>query len=133
MIIRRVSDLGGDHGAPGLVTAPPRGFTEPKGARMSKTDKTRPRWVRMAETPGLTSVPVHDHRFGPCTLPDAISAGAVTASTPRGRCYWAGGGYHVLKCDGGSCSRERQVWRRKANRLDRYRVRRELRAYHDED
>jgi hypothetical protein len=96
---------------------------------MSKTDKTRPRWVRMAETLGLTGIPVHDHRFGPCTLPDGISADAVTASAPRGRCYRAGGGYHVLGCDGGSCSRERQFRRREADRRDRYRVRRELRAY----
>ena len=100
---------------------------------MSRTDKTRPRWVRMAETPGVTSVPVHDHRFGPCTLPDMISADTTATDTPRGRCYWAHGGYHVLGCDGGSCSRERQVYRREANRRDRYRARRELRAYRGED
>jgi hypothetical protein len=87
----------------------------------------------MAETPGLTSVPVHDHRFGPCTLPEEISAEAVAGAAPRGRCYWVGGGYHVLKCDGGSCSRERQIWRRTANRQDRQRIRRELRDYRGED
>jgi hypothetical protein len=96
---------------------------------MSRTDKTRPWRVRMAETPGVTAVAVHDHRFGPCTLPDRVSA------APHGRCYWAGGGYHVLGCEGegGSCSRERQVHRRRANRRDRYRARRELRAYRDAD
>jgi hypothetical protein len=100
---------------------------------MSRTDKTRPRWVRMAEAPGVTSVPVHDHRFGPCTLPDRITADPTTTAAPRGRCFWGSGGYHVLGCDGGSCSHERQVYRREANRRDRYQVRRELRAYRDED
>lgn len=89
---------------------------------MSRTDKTRPRRVRMAETPGVTSVPVHDHRFGPCTLP-------ATVVPSSGRCYWIGAGYHVLGCDGGSCSRERQEYRRRENRRERYRVRRELRGY----
>ena len=102
---------------------------------MSRTDKTRPWWVRMADTPGVTSVPVHDHRFGPCTLPAGITADTMTKAVPQGRCYWTAGGYHVLGCqgEGGSCSRERQIHRRRANRRDRYRVRRELRAYHDED
>ncbi|WP_436535847.1 hypothetical protein [Actinoplanes sp. HUAS TT8] len=95
---------------------------------MSKTDKTRPLWVRMAETPGVTAIAVHDHRFGPCTLPDRIGAG-----TARGGCYWRGAGYHVLACDGGACSRERQLWRRQANRQDRYRARRELRACRADD
>jgi hypothetical protein len=99
---------------------------------MSRTDKTRPRWVRIAETPGVTSIPVHDHRFGPCTLPDAFTAVTETTDVPRGRCHWRAGGYHVLGCDGGSCSRERQIHRQRANRRDRYRMRRELRAYRDE-
>jgi hypothetical protein len=99
---------------------------------MSRTDKTRPWWVRMAETPGVTCVPVHDHRFGPCTLPDEVSADTLNNAAPRGRCYWAGGGYHVLGCEGGSCSRERQVYRQRENRRDRYQVRRELRAYRGE-
>lgn len=100
---------------------------------MSRTDKTRPRWVRMAGTPGVTAVPVHDHRFGPCTLPDEINVGTTAAGAPPGRCHWRGGGYHVLGCDGGGCSRERQAHRRQANRRNRYRARRELRAYQDED
>jgi hypothetical protein len=36
---------------PILMTAPVRGVTEPEGARMSKTDKTRPWWVQMADAP----------------------------------------------------------------------------------
>ena len=100
---------------------------------MSRTDKTRPRWVRMADTPGVTGVAVHDHRFGPCTLPDRISADSTTAGARRGGCYWGSGGYHVLGCDGGSCSREWQLYRRQTNRRDRYRVRRELRAYREQD
>jgi hypothetical protein len=95
---------------------------------MSKTDKTRPRWVRMADVPGVTSVPVHDHRFGPCTLPDRISADA-----PRAGCYWRGGGGHALKCDGGRCTRERRVWRRQANRRDRHRTVRALRVLRYDD
>ncbi|GAA1654621.1 hypothetical protein [Actinoplanes couchii] len=95
---------------------------------MSRTDQTRPLWVRMAEKPGVTCIPVHDHRFGPCTLPERI-----TADMPSGNCYWGRAGYHVVKCDGGSCSRERQVWRQEANRRDRHQVRRMLRTYDLED
>jgi hypothetical protein len=87
----------------------------------------------MADTPGVTSIPVHDHRFGPCTLPDTVSADTSThGAPPRGRCFWGSGGYHVLGCDGRGCSREWQLFRREANRRDRYRARRELRAYRDE-
>lgn len=87
----------------------------------------------MADTPGVTGVAVHDHRFGPCMLPDRISADPTTAGAQRGRCYWGSGGYHVLGCAGGSCSREWQLYRRQTNRRDRYRVRRELRAYREQD
>jgi hypothetical protein len=102
---------------------------------MSKTDKTRPFWVRMADTPGLTSVPVHDHRFGPCTLPDRIHADTRSDDAAHARCFWGSGGYHVIGCpsDGGSCSREWQAYRREANRRDRYQARRALRRYRDED
>jgi hypothetical protein len=86
----------------------------------------------MAEKPGVTGVPVHDHRFGPCTLPDRISAGTTAAGAQRGRCHWDGGGYHVLGCDGGGCSRERRQHRRQANRRDRHQVRRALRMHSDE-
>ncbi len=33
---------------------------------MSRTDKTKPSWVRHREHGGL---PLHDHRHGPCDLP----------------------------------------------------------------
>ncbi|NJQ00372.1 hypothetical protein [Streptomyces zingiberis] len=33
---------------------------------MSRTDRTKPLWVRHAEHDPR---PVHDHRFGPCDLP----------------------------------------------------------------
>jgi hypothetical protein len=68
------------------MTAPVRGVTEPEGDRMSKTDKTRPWWVRMADAPGVTCVPAHDHRFGSCTLPDKITAANASLSFRRGRC-----------------------------------------------
>jgi hypothetical protein len=88
----------------------------------------------MADTPGVTTIPVHDHRFGACTLPGEISARTMGNAGPQGQCFWAAAGYHVLGCkgEGGSCSRERQIYRRQANRRDRYRVRRALRAYRGE-
>jgi hypothetical protein len=91
-------DIGGDHGASGPMTAPSRGVTEPKGDRMSKTDKTRPWWVRLADKPMVTCLPVHDHRFGLCTLPDKITAesaslgperAAVTGAPPTTTCMSA--------------------------------------------
>ena len=47
---------------------------------MSKTDKTRPWWVRIADAPMVTCAPVHDHRFGPCTLRDEITAVSASVS-----------------------------------------------------
>ncbi|GLY19502.1 hypothetical protein LWF15_24815 [Kineosporia rhizophila] len=47
---------------------------------MSRTDKTRPAWVRLADSPMHTCVPHHDHRFGPCTLPDEVSAKSLRAT-----------------------------------------------------
>lgn len=59
---------------------------------MSKTDKTRPWWVRVSEQPLVTCVPVHQHHLGECTLP----ADPLVCARDRSgfgwnadRCYWA--------------------------------------------
>jgi len=113
------------------MTAPARGVTEPKGDRMSRTDKTRPWWVRMADAPMVTCVPVHDHRFGPCTLPERITAGGASLSFRRGRCYWGGTAYHLFGCGGGNdgcreCTG--YYFRREERRRSRHQIRRRLRA-----
>lgn len=100
---------------------------------MSKTDKTRPWWVRMAEAPGVTCVPVHDHRFGNCTLPDEITADNASTSDRTSGCYWRGAGYHVLGCNSAGCGREWNQLRREERRRSRHQARRELRIYRGED
>jgi len=114
------------------MTAPARGVTEPKGDRMSRTDKTRPWWVRMADAPMVTGVPVHDHRFGPCTLPERITAGSASLSFRRGRCYWGGSANDLFGNDGcRECTGYH--FRREERRRSRHQVRRRLRAHHGED
>lgn len=91
---------------------------------MSRTDRSRPYWVRLADQPMVTSTPLHDHRFGPCTLPELS---ATTTSYLATGCRWI----HGPALDGSRLdhgAREWQVHRRAANRRDRYRARRELRA-----
>ncbi|MFC4854265.1 hypothetical protein [Actinophytocola glycyrrhizae] len=100
---------------------------------MSKTDKTRPRWVRIADTPGVTGVAVHDHRFGDCTLPDEITADSTSASHRTSGCHWHGAGYHQTGCGSAGCGREWSRFRREERRRDRHQAHRELRAYRGED
>ena len=101
---------------------------------MSKTDKTRPWWVRMADTPMVTCVPVHDHRFGPCTLPDEVTAASASVSCRAGGgCYWHATDYYVFDCGGVGGGREGYYLRREDRRRGRRQARRELRAYKDED
>jgi hypothetical protein len=67
---------------------------------MSKTDKTRPWWVQMADAPERACKPVHDHQFGPCTLPDKITAESASLSFHRDRCYWGGtDSYWFRRCE----------------------------------
>jgi hypothetical protein len=99
---------------------------------MSKTDKTRPWWVRIADTPMLTCAPVHDHRFGPCTLPDEITAGSAPVNYPASGCYWRATDYYVNE-GGVSGGREWQYFRREERRRSRRQARRELRAWRGED
>lgn len=117
------------------MTAPSRGVTEPKGDRMSKTDKTRPWWVRMADAPMVTCVPVHDHRFGPCTLPDEITADSASLNRrmTADRCYWGATDHYLFDRGGVSGGREWQDFRREERRRSRRQARRELRACHGDD
>jgi hypothetical protein len=96
---------------------------------MSKTDKTRPWWVRIADTPGTTSVAAHDHRFGHCTLPDEITPDSISASG----CRWSSAGYHQTGCPSTGCGREWSELRREERRRDRHQARRALRTYRGED
>ncbi|BCY09863.1 hypothetical protein [Actinoplanes sp. L3-i22] len=52
---------------------------------MSRTDKTRPWWVQMADAPMVAGRPVHDHRRGECTLPERITA---ESARPGEGCFW---------------------------------------------
>jgi hypothetical protein len=99
---------------------------------MSKTDKTRPWWVRVADAPMLTCVPVHDHRFGPCTLPDEITAASASVSYRPSGCYWRATDYFAFE-GGINGGRERHYLRREQRRRSRRQARRGLRAYHGED
>ncbi|GAA3343295.1 hypothetical protein GCM10020358_41710 [Amorphoplanes nipponensis] len=94
---------------------------------MSRTDSTRPRWVRLADTPMTTCVPVHDHRSGLCTLPDRI-----TPPEPRpGGCHWGPTAtFNCLRTDNGA--REWYHLRRADRRRSRHRARHDLHAYRGE-
>lgn len=92
---------------------------------MSRTDRTKPPWVRYAEH---RPRPVHDHRDGPCDLPPH-----PTREETRTRCRWQ---ETVLMLFGRSCCaggkkrshvRERQQWARIGNRRERRAGRREAR------
>jgi hypothetical protein len=90
---------------------------------MSRTDKHRPYWVRVADTPMLTSLPHHDHRFGPCTLPAEVTPETVRQVRPG--CYWTfGPGLYGKRLDNGGAELHR--WNTEANRRDRHEARRAL-------
>jgi hypothetical protein len=99
---------------------------------MGKTDKTRPLWVRMADAPMLTCRPVHDHRFGPCTLPDEITADSASASRRTSGCYWGASDHYGHQCHDGCRECTGYYFRREERRRSRHQARRELRAYHGE-
>jgi hypothetical protein len=103
---------------------------------MSRTDKTRPWWVRLADKPGVSYVPVHDHRFGPCTLPDRVTPETASLSVQRGRCYWGGTAFHLYGDNGGNdgcrdCTGHHT--RRADRRRSRHQSRRALHAYRADD
>jgi hypothetical protein len=101
---------------------------------MSKTDKTRPWWVQMADAP-VTCVPVHDHRFGPCTLPAEITADSASPSHRTSGCYWGVTDYYWLGSNSSDGCREctGYYFRREERRRSRHQARRDLRAYHGDD
>ena len=88
---------------------------------MSKTDKTRPWWVRATERPLHTCVPVHRHEDGVCDLPQdpAERWGERWGS---GSCFWTEGNGFFYGRDGGcGCAMcTGQVWRRAERRADRH-------------
>ncbi|PRX99553.1 hypothetical protein [Allonocardiopsis opalescens] len=90
---------------------------------MSRTDKTKPVWVRFLEHGPR---PVHDHRYGPCDLPPAL-----TREESGTRCRWmpAIGQTCCLGPNGRAAKREMGDWRRAHNRRDRYAARLEARRY----
>ena len=92
---------------------------------MSRTDKTRPWWVRLADRPGVTYVAVHDHRFGECTLADEITPETASLNRAERGCHWAATDHFLFDLGGVSGGREWHHICREA--------RRDLRAYRGED
>ncbi len=91
---------------------------------MSRTDKTRPWWVQLVDAPGVSCKPVHDHRFGPCTLPSR----AVPQRADRGRCHWVGtAAFNMRRCESHGHV-ESSFFNRQERRRDRHQTRRALRA-----
>ncbi|WP_148588217.1 hypothetical protein [Streptomyces sp. WAC01526] len=94
---------------------------------MSRTDKTKPLWVRHAEH---NPRPVHDHRYGACDLPPHPAQ--EDADT---RCRWEDPGMQLLGrtccagCNDRSCVKEWQEMVRAGNRKERYAGRREARRF----
>ncbi|MBT0769864.1 hypothetical protein KIH74_13080 [Kineosporia sp. J2-2] len=93
---------------------------------MSRTDKHRPYWVRLADTPLRTSQAHHDHRSGPCTLPGEVTPASTRSA--HGTCYWTfGPELYGVRLD--SCGAEATRWAAEANHRDRRETRRLLRHY----
>ncbi|MCO8271054.1 hypothetical protein M1L60_10665 [Actinoplanes sp. TRM 88003] len=91
---------------------------------MSRTDKTRPWWVQLVDAPGVSCKPVHDHRFGPCTLP----VRAMPERERRTGCRWTGtAAFYVKRCESHG-SAEWNFLARQDRRRDRHRARRALRS-----
>ncbi|MFG1699869.1 hypothetical protein [Nonomuraea sp. NPDC049309] len=100
---------------------------------MSKTDKTRPWWVKMADAPMVYCRPVHDHRDGACTLPGRIDRESASLSRRLSGCYWQATGTFLFgegRLNGG---REWALYRRETRRRERRQARRELRRRRDDD
>jgi hypothetical protein len=96
---------------------------------MSRTDKTRPWWVQMVDAPGSTCAPAHDHRWGPCTLPQEIIPARALLRTRRGGCRWTGTpAFWVRRCESHG-HREWNFLCREERRRSRHQARRELRAW----
>ncbi len=90
---------------------------------MSRTDKTKPLWVRYAEH---NPRPIHDHRHGDCDLPTTPTQDATNT-----RCQW-GNPYALVfshtccsGCQRRTCAKEWRGFLKAANRKERYAGRRE--------
>ncbi|MEO3742880.1 hypothetical protein [Plantactinospora sp. B5E13] len=100
---------------------------------MSRTDKTRPWWVKIADRPMVTCRPRHDHRFGPCTLPGRVDADSTaTAGRPTSGCHWTVSDHHADLLHDGCRSCTGYHLRREQRRRSRHQIRRELRTHHDD-
>jgi hypothetical protein len=93
---------------------------------MSRTDKTRPRWVQLADVPMVTCVPRHDHRFGPCTLPEHVTPEGMARD---GRCRWEATASNWFRRYDNDGYREWSRIKRIERRRSRHQARRELRAH----
>jgi hypothetical protein len=87
---------------------------------MSRTDKTRPWWVRMADAPMIACRPRHDHRFGPCTLPSEITRDTASLGPRRAGCHWAGTSSYWFRRAESRGYREWQEQRRQDRRRSRH-------------
>ncbi|WP_033295770.1 hypothetical protein [Amycolatopsis jejuensis] len=100
---------------------------------MSRTDKTRPWWVRMADEPMRTCRPAHDHRDGHCTLPpDITRATESMGHVSTMGCHWRATDFYLHAQSGGSdgCRDCTGYYERRADRRrTRHESRRELREY----
>ncbi|GAO08002.1 hypothetical protein NCG97_35245 [Streptomyces lydicamycinicus] len=94
---------------------------------MSRTDKTKPLWVRHAEHHPR---PVHDHRYGACDLPPHPAQEDTDT-----RCRWEDPGMLLLGrtccagCNVRACIKERQQMVKADNRKERYAGRRTARRF----
>lgn len=97
---------------------------------MSRTDKTRPLWVRLNDALTVNAAPAHDHRYGPCTLPDRLTRDWDIAD-----CTWELTAYFAMEHGGHNGCRACTDYydRRERRRRSRRQARRELRAYDGED
>lgn len=90
---------------------------------MSRTDKTKPWWVRVSEHHARQN---HDHSKGPCDLPASPLAhhNAVYGLT---RCSWDDGGVYYGCCKGCGCRLcTGQYYRIHESRTQRHAVRQAL-------
>jgi hypothetical protein len=101
---------------------------------VSNTDKTRPAWVKATDKAAYL-VPVHDHRFGGCDLPERAEATrhGVYAPPKGARCHWgisaAFWASPAGRCGCGLCSGA--AYLKAMSRQDRQTTKRQLRAYRD--